>query len=322
MINRGCNLISQHADSMGAPAACEEKRVPNVSYNGSTVSACPNTFIVSSRIDWAPYYEFATWSRNTELPITGTTFIYAEFVFNGYIEDSWEQIIENIKNGNIDAYGLGGRKILEFNVGGIDEILEMEIVGKNQDELAITDENYNNGKPTAAISFITYGQTKTKKPVNTTKNEYDWIQEGQGGLNDGGYINSDARKWLNSELLAALPEAIRMNIKPVTKLADLGYYYYMNVDKNPVVCEDSVWIPSAAELGGDSLSYVIKGQGSPYPLFTTDESRKKSANGSSTYITRSSDISYYHQYAAVDSMGNWTRLSPGTYNGLIFGFCL
>ena len=110
--------------------------------------------------------------------------------------------------------------------------------------------------------------------------------------------------------------------KQVAKLADLGYYYYMNVDKNPVVCEDSVWIPSAAELGGDSLSYVIKGQGSPYPLFTTDESRKKSANGSSTYITRSSDISYYHQYAAVDSMGNWTRLSPGTYNGLIFGFCL
>lgn len=270
----------------------------------------------------SPYYEFATWSRDTELPITGTTFIYAEFVFNGYIEDSWEQIIENIKNGNIDAYGLGGRKILEFNVGGIDEILEMEIVGKNQDELAITDENYNNGKPTAAISFITYGQTKTKKPLNTTKNEYDWIQEGQGGLNDGGYINSDARKWLNSELLAVLPEAIRMNIKPVTKLADLGYYYYMNVDKNPVACEDSVWIPSAAELGGDSLSYVIKGQGSPYPLFTTDESRKKSANGSSTYITRSSDISFYHQYAAVDSMGNWTRLSPGTYNGLIFGFCL
>lgn len=270
----------------------------------------------------SPYYEFATWSRDTELPIKGTTFIYAEFVFNGYIEDSWEQIIENIKNGNIDAYGLGGRKILEFNVGGIDEILEMEIVGKNQDELAITDENYNNGKATAAISFITYGQTKTKKPLNTTKNEYDWIQEGQGGLNDGGYINSDARKWLNSELLAALPEAIRMNIKPVTKLADLGYYYYMNVDKNPVACEDSVWIPSAAELGGDSLSYVIKGQGSPYPLFTTDESRKKSANGSSTYITRSSDISFYHQYAAVDSMGNWTRLSPGTYNGLIFGFCL
>ena len=59
LIKKGCKLISQHADSMGAPTACETAGVPNVSYNGSTESACPNTFIVSSRIDWAPYYEYA-----------------------------------------------------------------------------------------------------------------------------------------------------------------------------------------------------------------------------------------------------------------------
>ena len=58
LIANGCKLVSQHADSMGAPTACETAGVPNVSYNGSTISACPNTFIVSSRIDWAPYYEF------------------------------------------------------------------------------------------------------------------------------------------------------------------------------------------------------------------------------------------------------------------------
>ena len=58
LIANGCKLVSQHADSMGAPTACEAAGVPNVSYNGSTISACPNTFIVSSRIDWAPYYEF------------------------------------------------------------------------------------------------------------------------------------------------------------------------------------------------------------------------------------------------------------------------
>lgn len=58
LINDGCVLISQHADSMGAPTACEEAGVPNVSYNGSTVDACPNTFIVSSAINWAPYFEY------------------------------------------------------------------------------------------------------------------------------------------------------------------------------------------------------------------------------------------------------------------------
>ena len=59
LINNGCTLISQHADSMGAPTACELAGVPNVSYNGSTISACPNTYIISSRIDWEPYYEYA-----------------------------------------------------------------------------------------------------------------------------------------------------------------------------------------------------------------------------------------------------------------------
>ena len=58
LIEQGCVLVSQHADSMGAPTACETAGVPNISYNGSTISACPNTFIVSSRIDWTPYFEY------------------------------------------------------------------------------------------------------------------------------------------------------------------------------------------------------------------------------------------------------------------------
>ena len=59
LIANGCKLISQHADSFGAPTACENAKVPNVSYNGSTKDAGPNTYIISSRIDWAPYYEYA-----------------------------------------------------------------------------------------------------------------------------------------------------------------------------------------------------------------------------------------------------------------------
>ena len=58
LIQAGCDLISQHADSMGAPTACENAGIPNVSYNGSTVKSCPNTFIVSSRINWAPYFVY------------------------------------------------------------------------------------------------------------------------------------------------------------------------------------------------------------------------------------------------------------------------
>ena len=59
LIADGCVLISQHADSMGAPNACQAAGVPNVSYNGSTQEACPDSYIVSSRINWQPYFEYA-----------------------------------------------------------------------------------------------------------------------------------------------------------------------------------------------------------------------------------------------------------------------
>ena len=54
LIQQGCKLISQHADSMGAPNACEKAGVPNVSYNGGNDL---NTFVISSRINWQPYFE-------------------------------------------------------------------------------------------------------------------------------------------------------------------------------------------------------------------------------------------------------------------------
>ena len=59
LIKDGCVLISQHADSMGAPNACQTAGVPNVSYNGSTQAACPDTYIISSRINWQPFFEYA-----------------------------------------------------------------------------------------------------------------------------------------------------------------------------------------------------------------------------------------------------------------------
>ena len=59
LIEGGADLISQHADSMGAPTACENARIPDVSYNGSTKDACPKTYIISSRINWSPFYEYA-----------------------------------------------------------------------------------------------------------------------------------------------------------------------------------------------------------------------------------------------------------------------
>ena len=58
LIQDNCVVISEHADSMGAPSECEKNNIPFVFYNGSAADACPNTYIVASRINWAPYFDY------------------------------------------------------------------------------------------------------------------------------------------------------------------------------------------------------------------------------------------------------------------------
>ena len=59
LIAQNCVLLSEHADSNGAPSACEEAGIPNVGYNISFVGPYPNTALISSRIDWTPYMQYA-----------------------------------------------------------------------------------------------------------------------------------------------------------------------------------------------------------------------------------------------------------------------
>lgn len=96
LINSGCALISQHADSMGAPSACEKAGVPNVSYNGSTAASCPNTFLISSRINWVPYFEYMI-----DCTLNGTA-----------IDDDWcgglsEETAYNATSGSVVLTDLG-----------------------------------------------------------------------------------------------------------------------------------------------------------------------------------------------------------------------
>ena len=59
LIAHGCVLISQHADTTGAPTACEAAGVPCVGYNISMIPAAPNTALTSAAINWAAYFKFA-----------------------------------------------------------------------------------------------------------------------------------------------------------------------------------------------------------------------------------------------------------------------
>lgn len=100
LINRGCALISQHADSMGAPSACEAAGVPNVSYNGSTIASCPNTFLVSSRIDWTPYVKYII-AKTAKGEAFGTNYT------------------GTLKNGSVALTALNGDAIAEGTVDAI-----------------------------------------------------------------------------------------------------------------------------------------------------------------------------------------------------------
>ena len=64
LVSSGCIIISQHADSTGAPAACEAllnagTTVYSVGYNVSMLSVAPNAALTSAQNDWSVYYTYA-----------------------------------------------------------------------------------------------------------------------------------------------------------------------------------------------------------------------------------------------------------------------
>jgi len=115
LIDKDCVLISQHADSMGAPGACEAAGIPNVSYNGATYESCPETFIVSSRIDWAPYYNYiigcvvkgekidADWCGGIAEGSVVLTGINQDVAAEGTV-DKIKATVEGLKDGSIKVF--------------------------------------------------------------------------------------------------------------------------------------------------------------------------------------------------------------------------
>lgn len=58
LIEDGCVLISQHADTTGAASACEELGIWHVGYNVGMIDTAPNTTLTSASLHWGPDYAF------------------------------------------------------------------------------------------------------------------------------------------------------------------------------------------------------------------------------------------------------------------------
>ena len=130
LINDGCVLISGHADSMGAPTACESEGIPFVFYNGSVVESCPNTFIVSTKINWAPYFTMVIdavrngvpipydWVGDMGLGSVEMTEVNAKAAAPGTAE-MIAQVIEDLESGlinvfDVNTFTVNGEKVSEY----------------------------------------------------------------------------------------------------------------------------------------------------------------------------------------------------------------
>ncbi len=150
LIADGAKLISQHADSMGAPSACEKAGVPNVSYNGSTINDCPNTFIVSSRIDWSVYFKLII-----------TSFADVEDIENLQIKAMHGMVKEMIGRDFCMGLSSGCVKMSTINA----EVMAKGTVIALQEAINSFNEAYG---MTAAVVFNTANFTVTVPEGNTT----------------------------------------------------------------------------------------------------------------------------------------------------------
>ncbi len=140
LIKGGCKLISGHADSMGAPTACEDYKVPNIAYNGSTVDKCPNTFIVSSRIDWTPYFKYiceqAMAGKTVDTDWTGTlktgSVALTEINEKAAAKDTaakLEDVKKKLESGELNVFDtnnftVDGKKVESYKVEDTNEVVE------------------------------------------------------------------------------------------------------------------------------------------------------------------------------------------------------
>ena len=137
LINDGCIFISQHADSEGAPKACEERGVPNVAYNVSTINLGPNTALISSKINWAPYYEmiikavakgesFATdWCGTVDTGSVELTELNEKIAAKG-TKEAIEKAKADLASGKLHVYDtksftVGGKHLTEYLADVIDK---------------------------------------------------------------------------------------------------------------------------------------------------------------------------------------------------------
>jgi len=150
-----CVLISQHADSQGAPSVCETEKVPNVFYNGENKSLT-NSYLTSSRINWRPYFRYFINSvlkgEKMDYDWTGTVsngavevFAASEIAAEG-TQKAMDAAIAEFKAGTLNVFDtknftVKGEKLTSYiaNVNSNDDVDDKGEYAPKPDTEAITD---------------------------------------------------------------------------------------------------------------------------------------------------------------------------------------
>lgn len=305
--------------------------VENIPY-GSSTSYSGRT-PVKTGVEDPSEYVFKGWLPLPE-NITGETKCYALFKFTGYLfgklgkTDGEDYGYGTVDNPNWDAinaywdviasdastltpdelsakYPIGGRMIIPVELSDGTVTADVEIIGYNHDNLAD-----NSGK--APLTFFCADLPQILHRMN------------EDSSNEGGWEASEMRAFLNDELFNALPEDLKLIIKPVRKISDGG-----SSNKSLVTTTDSCWLASYDEIGLTSGSNNLSGQGELYDaIFSSNkDSRKK-------YITDDTATGGWWtrtSYYSLNSNSMFWRVtnSGGSYSDIAFnhfyvafGFCI
>jgi hypothetical protein len=139
--------------------------------------------------------------------------------------------------------------------------------------------------------------------------------------NAGGWAATEIRKWLNSTLLALLPNELQAVIKPTKIVQILGGEH---VEVEHVEVEDKVFLLSKTQVFGEGSWTMIEPEDTQLDIFSTEKSRVKECNDYGTYFygLRTPCSGYTSSFCSVYGNGSAGNDGASYSRGVAPSFCL
>ncbi len=212
----------------------------------------------------------------------------------GTITDSWETILANPNYA--EDYAVGNTKILEMDGSKV----LMQIAAFDTDILA-------SGNGTAGITWISVGSLDRYKPSSSY------------GVTGGWAGTNSVRNYLRDTMFPKIDATVRAGIKEVTKT-----YRTKSPEDATLSIADTIWVPSAREVGFTDADYV-EASGVDYPGIFIDNASRMRREGpygernTCTWWLRTTRSA--NNVATVSNNGVASQSAPNTANNIVFGFC-